>query len=174
MGSPPRNSDSVMLNPCKQLCLIYAKVSMTGPNPSHQHLMVSDTAYDGSKETIGHCFNINKKILIYNLHFVLLFSYIPIFRGLCPQGVMSAGVFIQGAMSAGGFIQGVMSAGGFIQGVMSAGDFVLDSDKIPVLQCSYCTPQYSFSSSTCIAIGMEESNNQWCLPIRHRSTQFYQ
>ena len=48
---------------------------------------------------------INNKIFIYNLHLLLLFSYIPIFRGLCPQGVMSAGGFIQGVMSAGGFVR---------------------------------------------------------------------
>ena len=94
VGSSPRNSDSVMLSPCKQLCLIDAKVSMTGPNPSHQHSMISDTAYDGSKETIWHWFIVNQKIFIYNLHLLLLFSYIPIFMALCPQGVLSAGGFV--------------------------------------------------------------------------------
>ena len=41
--------------------------------------------------------------------FILLFSYIPIFRGLCPQGVLSAGVLFRGLCP-----QGVLSAGGFV------------------------------------------------------------
>ena len=69
----------------------------------------NDTAYDGSKIII------NNKIFIYNLHLLLLFSYIPIFRGLCPQGVMSAGGFVRRGFYSGGFVhrgfcpQGVMS-----------------------------------------------------------------
>ena len=58
---------------------------------------------------------INNKIFIYNLHLLLLFSYIPIFRGLCPQGVMSAGGFVRRGFYSGGYVrrgfcpQGVMS-----------------------------------------------------------------
>ena len=59
-------------------------------------------------------FIINNTIFIY-----IYCCYFPIFlysggyvhRGLCPQGVLSAGGFIQGVMSAGGSI---LSAGGVL------------------------------------------------------------
>ena len=40
---------------------------------------------------------------------VYYYSLIPIFRGFCPQGVLSSGF-----LSAGFFIQGILSAGGFV------------------------------------------------------------
>ena len=51
-------------------------------------------------------FIINNKIFIYNLHLLLLFSYITIFKGLCPQGVISGvGKKAQGVLSAGGYVR---------------------------------------------------------------------
>ena len=114
---PPRNSDGVMLSPCKQLCLIYAKVSMTGPNPSHQHSMVSDTAkLDETERVIMilslliNCYKKCTDLLLLtikylsNLQLFLLFSDIPMFRGLCPQGVLFRGLCPQGVLSAGGHV----------------------------------------------------------------------
>ena len=55
---------------------------------------------------------INNKIFIYNLHLLLLYSYIQgvmsaggyVCRGLCPQGVLFRVLYPQGVLSAGGYV----------------------------------------------------------------------
>ena len=67
---------------------------------------------------------INNKIFIYNLHLLLLFSYIPIFRGLCPQGVMSAGGFVRRGFYSGGYVCRGFYSGGYVRRGFYSGGYV--------------------------------------------------
>ena len=69
---------------------------MTGPNPKKLHVYDTESVYNDT------CTGLLLTIqYLYNIYC----CYFPIFRGLCLQGVMSAGGFIQGVMSTGGFVR---------------------------------------------------------------------
>ena len=137
-----------MLSPCKQLCLIYAKVSMTDPNPSHQHSMVSDILHTMEVKKLDdtesvhndiimmkngmHRFIMNNQLFIncykiwHKYRFIIInnkiFIYNFIYCCYFPIFLYSGGYVRRGLCP-----QGVLSTGGFIQGVMSTGGYVLDS-----------------------------------------------